>query len=93
MCGIICRHIFYVSNMCQEKDLGNIEINPRWLVKDETKIESIKDIFDDFLNNQLSREQELSNKMQGEKTAKEENTIIPYDDKVDSKSKISELVL
>jgi len=45
------------------------------------------------LNNQLSREQELSNKMQGEKTAKEENTIIPYDDKVDSKSKISELVL
>jgi len=37
--GVICRHIFYVSFMRQEKDLGSLKIHPHWLLKkEETQI-------------------------------------------------------
>ena len=48
-CGIICRHIFYVSHMHQEKDLSNLQIHPRWLIQDDAKAKSLKELFGDLI--------------------------------------------
>jgi len=66
-CGIICRHIFYVSHMRQEKDLSCIKINFRWLIKDEIETKSIKELFEEFLENEKSKSEKLSKDFEEEK--------------------------
>lgn len=73
-CGIICRHIFYLSNMRQEKDLSNIRINPRWLIKDDKKTESFKDLFGDCCKSGAEE-----TKDQKENVGNQENNEIPQE--------------
>ena len=37
----------------------NIHLNPRWLMKDQTKTESIENLFGEFLKNKNSKDQKL----------------------------------
>jgi len=55
--GIICRHIFYVALIRQEKDLTSIIINPRWLVKDPLDTESLEDLFKNYVPKKNEKEE------------------------------------
>jgi len=65
-CGIICRHIFYVSHMHQEKDLSKIQINPRWLIQDQTETSSLKQLFSEF-----TKKKEIIKEIEESKTSEE----------------------
>jgi len=47
-CGVICRHVFYVVCMKQEKQLKSSQINQRWLQNGELKSQSLKALFSEI---------------------------------------------
>ena len=67
--GIICRHVFYVSCLRQEKDLVNVQIHPRWLKNEENYELSNVSLLEDVVSKSLNSPEDT----QIEHNTKEQN--------------------
>jgi len=47
--GVLCRHIFYVSALRQEKDLTFISLHPRWLIKEDFNGFSTESLLQEYI--------------------------------------------
>lgn len=74
-CGIICRYIFYVSCLRQEKSLATtgLCIHPRWLIKSEYIELSIEELLKDFVT---KKKQKIDSNDRTKEEKKEETTEI-----------------
>ena len=81
--SIICRHIFYVSSLRQEKQLSCVKIHPRWTVEYNNECASLTELFQTYVKENKSEGNE-----NGDEEEKEVENEKDEDDKVGGKENI-----